>query len=323
MNSPFSIKRILVALDFEDLTDLLLQIAGDLAQRFETEVILLHAIEDNFCYSELPYETWKYSEDYKKTMLDRLAETEERLRNNGVNVLSSVVKAGIPEHVIQSNARKMDIDLVVLGAHRKGALARMIGTTVEHVIRKVSQPVWIVHPNDSVKQIKNVLCPIDCSPESHHTLSRAINFTRSFGAHLHVLHIITHPRYYPGLDTVESPIADWGVDPVPDGYLHAKITEDETKHAHQRLNEHLTKFDLTGVEFSQLIREGRIDSQIDRAVTETCCDLLILGACEKKGISHLFKGTAENMLRKLNCSVVTIKHCTKKEEEEKYLAKTK
>ena len=319
MKPPLPIKKILLAINLgERSTEMLIETASSLAKRFKAEVIPVSAIENNFYYSEAPYETWDFFDDYKKKMKKKLLDTEESLRTKGIEVCSSIAREGVPYRVIQSVAEQMNPDLVVIGANRKGVMERIMGTTAEHVIRKVNQPVWIVHSNDASSLYKNILCPIDCSPESDHTLACAIQFSKVFQAHLHILHILPQHKVYPSFDNFDNSIADWGIDTIQDGYLQVKLEEDETKHANRILNERLQKFDMTGLEVSKIIQKGVVDRQIIQVFGDTNCDLLILGACEKKGLSHFFKGTTDTLLRKMTCSVVTVKHITKEKRKKKH-----
>ncbi len=44
-----------------------------------------------------------------------------------------------------------------------------LGTTAEKIIRKSDKPVWVVK-KDNPLNVKNILCPVDFSPESKRAL---------------------------------------------------------------------------------------------------------------------------------------------------------
>ncbi len=56
------------------------------------------------------------------------------------------MELGLASDVICSVARSYDADLVVIGAHRHGFLARMLGTTAASIVNHIDRPVIVVRP---------------------------------------------------------------------------------------------------------------------------------------------------------------------------------
>jgi nucleotide-binding universal stress UspA family protein len=148
-----SIKRILVAVDFGEISDHALDWALDLASALGAEVTVVHA-----------YELPVYG--FPEGALVVTADVATRLASGAQTALSSLVQArahkgvkigsvlkqGVPWEEINATATEVDADLVVVGTHGRKGLARMfLGSVAERVIRSSTRPVVVVHPSERKK----------------------------------------------------------------------------------------------------------------------------------------------------------------------------
>ena len=305
------INKIVFASDLGKTTNVIVDKVGFLAKQYGAEVILVNAMDGGFYFSELPYD---YIEDSEERILNELGKLRECLIEKGVRAHQTIVEIGEPHKVILKTAEKRQADFIVIGASQKGVFERMLGKTAESVIRHASQPVWVIHPKDSLTEINNVLCAVDCTSASDHTLRTAIAVCSNLKAKLTILHVYQHPRPYYGLEKFDIPIADWGADTIPDGYLEIVKDEHGYKNEWCKLAENLKRFDFNDIKFSQMVREGNPPHEIYEAVKESKCDLLVMGVVDMKGpLAHIFKGTVDKLLRDIPCSILTVKHhCLKK-----------
>ena len=304
-----TIKKILFTSDLGETTEVLMSNVSYLAKRFSAEVVLVHAMDGGFYFSDLPYDFVEVSEG---RVLNELGKLKEKLVEQGIQVTQTIVEIGDSAKVILKTAKNSDADLIILGARKKGLFEKLVGSTAENVIRTANRPVWVTHPTDTCTEINNILCAIDCTVASNHTLQTAIDFSRHLQTTLTVLHCYRRPRFHPGLEDFDIPITDWGADTMPDGYLD--IIKDEGGYEDQckKLKNHLNQFDFRGVEFKQLVKEGAPSEAIHEVAKETACDLLVLGIATGSGpLSHIFSGTMDKIVRTIPCPILTVNHLTK------------
>ena len=301
------IKTILLALDIGEVQDVLVKKTCFLAKKFGANVIPMRIVEIAPLYSGSPVIDIKeiYNEIYSQ-----LYEVKQSMIKIGVSVREAIVNDGDPRKLIPATARKLNADLIILGANKKSVFERLIGSTAEYVIRNSRQPVYCVHPQDSVSAIEKVVCALDGSSASSHTLKEAINFCRLVKAKLQIIHIIPFVSYYPGFEEFGSPFSEWGQGGVSNMIRRQEKRDRQIDQEEEaRFSEFLGKFDFSGLDFNHKICRGYAAEEIIRIAKEKGCDLLVLGAVDQKEATTFFKrGTVQKVLRNVPCSVLTIKH---------------
>lgn len=130
----FDMNRILVGLDTSALSTLVLRRAVDLARNTDGTIVLLRAIDAD------PTSAPTAADAAREELRDREHAIPPELRG-GI-----AVEIGKPSDVIRSAARAYDTDVVVIGAHRHGLFARMLGTTAAEVVNGIDRPVIVVRP---------------------------------------------------------------------------------------------------------------------------------------------------------------------------------
>jgi universal stress protein A len=140
---PVKLSRILVPVDFSELSVAALPQARLFAKNFRAELILLHVIET-------------YPIDYvvglpeSKQLHASLAERARReLQKLTVHLLGlkprSLVRWGKPFQEIVSAAQELDVDMIVLTTHGHTGLKHVyLGSTAERIVRHAHCPVLVV-----------------------------------------------------------------------------------------------------------------------------------------------------------------------------------
>ena len=302
-----NISEILVALDFSETTNLIVERARTLAKCFSADIIPIHAVEIAALYSDSP--VIDMHAIYQK-INSQLDEVKKSLVNDGVSVRESVIKDGNPKNVILEISENLDVDLIILGAQKKNIIERLIGSTAEHVIRNSPKPVLCVHPQDSMGTIETIVCALDGSSPSSHTLNEAINFCRLVKAGLHVLHVVPYSKYYPSLGELRSPVSEWGHEMIPNMVSEHEMKDkliDQEEMA--KFEKFLRNFDLSGLCHTHELCRGDEAEEIIRVAKEKGCNLLVMGAVDRREATTFFtRGTIGKVLRKVPCSVLTFKH---------------
>jgi nucleotide-binding universal stress UspA family protein len=120
-------KRILVPIDWSELSRSAVQLASSLAAEYDAELTLLYA---------LPLPAVMYGpppESYLNHLLEELCQ----IRPNSTVRIRHLVAEGDPGAAIVSAARETNCDLIVLGTHGRTGLNRFLRPSVaEEVLRK-------------------------------------------------------------------------------------------------------------------------------------------------------------------------------------------
>jgi nucleotide-binding universal stress UspA family protein len=142
--------------------------------------------------------------------------------------------------------------------------------------------------------INRILIPIDFSTYSKEALKYAIPFARKFKAELLLLHVV-EPAIYPA----DFNFGQVGIPAIEDE-LRAKAEEELKK-----LVETETK---RRARSSTMVRVGKPFIEIITAAKEEHIDLIIMATHGHSGIEQiLFGSTAERVVRKAHCPVLTVR----------------
>src|SRR6185503_6383870 len=139
-------KKVLVAYDFSDYSEIALNTALKFAQEYQSEIHLLHVLPP-FTVQE-PELAWYPITDegpYHKAArrLQKAVPAEAHLWCK----VKHAVKEGQPYREILNYAEQNEIDLVCLGAHGSGfGLLTLFGSNVDRVLRQAPCPVLVARP---------------------------------------------------------------------------------------------------------------------------------------------------------------------------------
>jgi nucleotide-binding universal stress UspA family protein len=140
------LKRVLVAYDFSDYSELALNYALMFAQEYQSELHLLHVLP-RFTLSE-PEIAWSPLCDegpYHKAArrLQKAIPPETHLWCQ----VKHAVSEGQPYREILNHAEKNEIDLICIGAHGAGfGMRALFGSNVDRVLRQAPCPVLVTRP---------------------------------------------------------------------------------------------------------------------------------------------------------------------------------
>jgi nucleotide-binding universal stress UspA family protein len=140
------IKRLLVAYDFSDYSELALKYALSLAQEHQAELHLLHVLpRGSVSEPEVAWYPLGQDSAYHQAArrLQRAIPQEAHLWCK----IKHVVSEGQPYREILNYAEKYAIDLISLGAHGAGfGMRALFGSNVDRVLRQAPCPVLVARP---------------------------------------------------------------------------------------------------------------------------------------------------------------------------------
>jgi len=150
-------KKILCPVDFSDASRAAMQVASELARRFEGEVTVFHAYP-------LPGYTLPEGTVLPATgMLQELAEQTDALLErwkaealaDGAPRVTTDKAVGEPAAEIVAAAEDGKFDVIVVGTHGRTGLAHvLLGSVAERVVRRAPMPVITVRPKGTGKSHK-------------------------------------------------------------------------------------------------------------------------------------------------------------------------
>ena len=143
-------------------------------------------------------------------------------------------------------------------------------------------------------KIKKVLVPIDFSDYSKSALKYAVNFAKSFNADIILVYVV-EPIIYP-------PDFSMGQIAMP------SINTEWDERAKDELSK-LAKNEIAGANsVKTVIKTGKPFVEIIETAKEEDADLIIIATHGHSGVEHiLFGSTAEKVVRKAPCPVLTLR----------------
>ncbi|MCX6355981.1 MAG: universal stress protein [Candidatus Aureabacteria bacterium] len=144
-------------------------------------------------------------------------------------------------------------------------------------------------------RIRTIVCPTDFSEFSLYALDYAVSFAQQYGAKLLLLHVVDiflhDPAYF-------APYV-----------LDRSVLKDYAKNAQEKLADIAKKRIPKRIAKEVVMREGRAFVEIVRAAREKSADMIVIATHGRSGVSHaMFGSTAEKVVRKAPCPVLSIKH---------------
>lgn len=281
-------KRILIASDLSERSRRALRRAMALAKEFDAELTLLHVVDD----------------DQPQALIDdEIAATETALREDlrreaaadlaAAPVVSVVV--GDPFHAIADEARRLDVDLIVMGSHRKRLLGDIFtGTTVERVMRLGGRAVLMVNRRDD-GPYANVLAAVDLSEASAH----ALRVAQALGLLVPERDAVVHGfvplgegmMYYAGLER----------DKIED---HVSASAGQARTAISRF---LRENGFGAMTRFLLVEKGTASEAIGAAAAQVAPDLLVIGTRGHGALKRALLGSvADEVVRQAECDILAV-----------------
>jgi len=140
-------KKILVPVDFSDITTEVLDYAIHQAKEDSGSITVLHVTAPNPIYpgpDAEPVTIQTYVDEELQREKEELRAITEHIQKQGVEANSVLLQGSIIDTIIDE-AKEMQADMIVMGKESHGLLYRtLLGTTSEGVIRRARIPVLII-----------------------------------------------------------------------------------------------------------------------------------------------------------------------------------
>ena len=190
----FSMKTIMVAIDFSDASYAALNYAKQLARCFSAKILLVHIVDDMHTTPGMEQPKTSY---YPRRMDSAEQELQKIAAGLSYDVAryATIVRAGSIRETIAALIGERDADLLVIGTRGKDYKdGEGLGSVAEAMLRAVPCPVLTV--GKYVRQdacegphMRSVLFPTDFSGTSRVALAYAESLTKHLAAGLLFLHV--------------------------------------------------------------------------------------------------------------------------------------
>ena len=141
-----SFERILVATDFSECAQCAIDLALDMAHKFDARLVLVHCWEaPSYAYGGGLYASVDAITPIERAANRCLEQALDELKLSAPDA-TSLLRSGVAWEEILLAAAESRADLIVLGTHGRRGLSRaLLGSVAERVVRMARLPVLTVH----------------------------------------------------------------------------------------------------------------------------------------------------------------------------------
>lgn len=267
--------RILIPIDFSELSEYAFSIAKEIQLKTNAELIGLNVVHVGKSALYKSDGTLSDSNDFDvEAVRKQQAENEQKMQDFLKNVPNSrgVVKIGNIEDIILNCEKDEEIDLIIMGTHGSSGLAQQIsGTIADKIVRKAQASVITLKCKRDTSEFKDILLVSDFDQAEKDNIAQLKEVAAIFGAKLHLLKV-NLPSSTSDAEAIKARMAEYcklnGLENVD---FH--IVESEN------LEDGITKFaDENGIEFIAIGSKGRMG-----------ISALFRGCISADLVNHLYK----------------------------------
>jgi nucleotide-binding universal stress UspA family protein len=279
--------KILAAIDLTPDSELALERAIGLAAYWGARLYILHAVDDD----SLP--SAREASGRAKTAE---AEIERRMKENPAVTgfeFEVFTNLGNPVERILATCDRLYIDLLVIGAGKKKTLGqRLLGSTVERVLRQALQPVLIVR-NHTTGPYGKLAVATDFSEPSRVALECAVGlFPNREIAVVHAYEVALHGLL--SSDRMTGPLAE-------------RHEREMSEYVQQSLNKCVAEMRASAPRLSLDSGIGTPEAVMSGVVEREAVDLVVVGTHGRTGARRVLLGSvAERLIGSLPCDVLAV-----------------
>ncbi|MCB9894369.1 MAG: universal stress protein [Planctomycetes bacterium] len=290
------IKRIVVPTDFSDTADTAIKLSTELADYYSANLDLVNVVDATvYAYAGYPFAS--LSKELMTGAETALNKVKLTLKNGKLN---RYLLSGSPAREIADHAKRHKAELIVIGTHGHGAVARFfLGSVADRVVHEADCDVIVTkqpkgkikHPKKKTKPFSRILFPTDFSDTSKRALDKAIAFTEDMDAELFVMH------------TIDDSLISTHVE--EERHL---ILKELRRHALDEMRKQLPSELMDNFETIGAVKRGDPGKQIAAYAETHHCDLIVMGTHGRTGIERALIGSvADKVVRRAKCPVYLVR----------------
>lgn len=284
--------KILVPLDFSDISNQALHSAQVMARLFNGTITPFHSyipvneMEESYMYGPglgaSPIENY---DEIEPVLSDRLAEIAHQEVDEQY-LAKPVITIGNPAQAIVEEAE--EYDLIVMNTHGRTGFSRFfLGSVAEKVLRTSDVPVLVVNRDRELEKIERILLTTDFSDHSRVSFPIATEIAIKTGAEVELIHVLS-------FDSLRNDTVDESVISLREQRL--KVLAKEELH---EINDQL---EMKVIVSSHTPHEAIINYNLNNPHS-----LIIMSTIGRTGIDYLMMGsTTANVVRHVQSAVLSI-----------------
>lgn len=299
---PLRLKSLLVPTDFSPPSSRGLDCAVGLAQRFGSQIKLLHVVD----FPKIFNDKRAVFADWDKGIIEQAKARLQALQQDKIDEFipaNTEVRSGRAYEQICEAAEDHGSDLVVISTHGYSGLKHLLlGSVAERVVRHAPCSVLVTRgraPAATEPKLnpKRILVPTDFSDSSLEAVDYALSWAREYQAEIYLLHVI--PSCYATTDEMVREVC---------------ILEAELKHTSEKELAALMKILRSQeVPIRTNTRHGRPATEIAEAAGGFQADLIVMSTHGLTGWNRALLGsTTEEVVRHAPCPVLVVRNKSKK-----------
>jgi len=293
------INRILVPTDFSDTASKAVEMALLWADRFEAELVVLHArvmFEDDLTRLD---DGLKELEDKEKKIEEELIQRlKHPTRDHAhLNIRHEIIRGYSAPSAILGYVKSNPFDLIIIGTHGRSGLEHfLIGSVAEKVVRYAPATVLTVPGNAECKVFfRRLIVPFDFSEYARLALEKALELADSEGLELHLFYVVeedVHPAWYA-----------WGAQSIFDVLPQIK------EKAREKMDEALAELQVPEtVKIYKEVTAGKAHKEIAAYAKKIAADGVVMATHGRVGLDRFLLGsTTERVIRSVKLPILTLK----------------
>ena len=290
---PKNLKTIIIGTTLTPGSEGIVRTGAAVARALGASPWLVHAFAPPAFPSELGALDSGWIEEQTQELRQRLV---RQARQTGLAELpgfdpdQACLILGAPHHEIVELARRIDADLIVVGASEAGAIHRaFLGSTADRLVRKAPCPVLVVRSETGFPPMQ-ALVPVDLSPASAEALRWGQSFLRQIGG--------AAPAEITAL-FVFNPLEVAGSLQFTEGQM--------LRFAREEMSRFVAVSTPPPTSLSCRVVTGYPREEILFAASEQQADLVILGTHGHSGLERMMIGSvAAQVLERAACNVLVV-----------------
>lgn len=284
------IDRLLVSVDFSDISMQALKQAYELSQKLKAKLFILHVLDlkkfEGHFFSPLDPQLIEKMEKQAELKLSEFTTQA----NIPLDAVSLHLRTGLASKEITRFAKEQKIQLLLMGSEGKSGLKRfLIGSVAETVIQKAECSLWVIKDGSLIPPQK-ILILSDLSLTSDSGIHMGIFLSKLFHTPATLVYVF-EPLLMPDYNQIY----------LPD--LEMKLKEASEEEFQKKLKENQSpKLKLDGK-----FKEGLVKNEILNEIKEGDYSLVVLSSRGQGGSLDSLGSIANTLLRHSPIPVVIVK----------------
>ncbi|MGA8595804.1 MAG: universal stress protein [Bryobacteraceae bacterium] len=286
-------KKMLFPVDLSESSIDAAPYVAAIARKFESEIILLHALE---VYNGLAYGDASTATLYRayenEIRQSRTAELEtfgfEEFKDLKV---TRSVETGEAAHRITQYADEHGIDLIVMPTHGLGRFRRLLlGSVTSKVLHDTGRPVWTMAHAEKLaagagQHIRDIVCAVDLCSNSVRAIRAAADIANRYGAQVNLVHAI--------------PCPDLGRGIIEDASFQRFLFDAASQKIAALQAESQTQFDTS-------IKHGNVASVVRESALLSNAQLVVIGRGRMQEFLGRLRTNVSAIIREAPCPVLSV-----------------